>query len=494
MLTTTPARLRVIVRERRRPPGSRGLLPWGLAGFLLLLPFAGLFPFTGVRFSWLATPARPPAQPLDPTSLGIIMQPDALAAFALLLLAITQTRGLRAGSLSGRTLTILAGVGGATLLGGALATASSAWPHASVVGLTFRMAAIGLGATVLLSSPTEATVRLWCRTLVAGVGVVAARAAVVYVQTFGDIDVSDLPGLRTVPEFQDYQLVFFGTSGENSSALLMVIPLAVTLAFTERQWRWRLMAGGALTAMLVNMAFSFQRYSLLLLAIGLVLLVLRWGLNKRAVAIVAVSCAGVLEFGGKLVNQFGPYFTSALDPASGSSVAGRWNLIQEGLGLIRDVPSGYGFGSVGALGISEGSSHNQFVDIGIEGGVVVVGAWLVWSIFVGLLFFRAAVGSRDREFAFALLLGVILFQLKGFSSAASLFGGSGTWIWLVLWFVLPAMAVATLEAPEQPHSAPSTVRRLRRGVRVQPGGLSRSNPRSSATATATPIDRTRAGT
>lgn len=440
-----------------RKPGTS--FAWAVALFLFLLPFAGLAPFTSIRFGLLATPPRPPNQPPDPYSLGIVTQPDVLLALAFLIWAGLAVQGAAIGRQGRVALAALAVVGVGTLLGGALATAGSDWPHASFVGLSFRLAAIALGMAVILARPSADTARLWARALVLGVGLVAARAAVVYVETFGDVDARLLPALRSVPEFQGYQTAFFGTSGENSSALLMVIPVAATLAFLERRWIWKLVAIASLAAMLVNMAFSFQRWSLVVLAVGLVLILWHWGLSRRGVLISVGLIALFVKFGGTFMTELGPYFTDALDPTSGSSIAGRSDLIGEGIALMLDRPTGWGFGAANSLGgFSESSSHNQFVDIGVEGGVLIFALWIGWSGFVAAKLGTVMLRQGRHDLAFSMLLGVVLFEVKGLSSAASLVGPSGTWIWLALWFVLPALAITQIQDADP--VAPGPIRAL----------------------------------
>jgi hypothetical protein len=417
-----------------------------LAAFLFLLPMAALPPFNFVRFALLGTPVRPPSDTARDFSIGILLQPDFIAALLLLFLAVTQARGALPAR-SRRMSALLIAIALMTVLGGGLATIVSAWPGVSLFGLLMRLGAIALALAVLRLRPDEATLRLWCQALLAGVTLMGLNAIRVYYEIFGASTLAGLPTRRSDPRFDTYELALFGTAGENTAVLLALVPIALVLLFRSHARSERIVGGLALAVMLTNLLLNFSRWGWIVLVLGVLAMLWYWRGRRRGMLLMVGLAAVSLRFGEAIIRDLGGYFLDALNPETGSNVTDRRELAERGLALLWDNPAGYGFGSVNAVAYSS-SSHNQLLDIAIEGGVIVFISAAIWIAYVGWTFLRVTLTARgEHDLTFALLLGLAMFLVKGMSSATSLVG-HGMWIWIALWFLLPAMGIAALDSAE----------------------------------------------
>jgi O-antigen ligase len=218
--------------------------------------------------------------------------------------------------------------------------------------------------------------------------------------------------------------------------------------------------------MYANLLVSFQRWAWICLALAFALTILYYRRRKSRYALLGVVAAALLLFGTTAFTQLGGYFQEATDPTSGSNITARLRDWQEGLSILFSNPAGLGFGTAGTLAdLSDTSSHNLFIDIGVEGGVLALMGTVVWAVYhlrltVGLIL-RA---ETDSEWSFALLLGAFTFVVYGIFFNSLLYF-SGLMVWLALWWLYPVMASAIFTAPVN-HAAPNSSVQLRNRTRT----------------------------
>ena len=347
------------------------------------------------------------------------------------------------------------------LTSGILSLSASKYPGISLGGLAARLTVVALALTIALSSPTVRVVKLWTFAALAGTSIMCAAGLFFFLKDVSvPLDISSLPGLRVLPGIGEYQKATYGFSSNTVDLLVMTAPIALALALAVNATRWeRAFCVIALAFMTANLLIDFERWGWVCIGLAVALIAAFYRRRPIAKVIAATSAVAVL-FVGFTSHQgiaLVRYFFGAIQPGTGSSLFDRVHYWSQGLTAIAHQPLGYGLGMAGSVpALTETSSHNLFIDIGVEGGLVAIAGAVVWTIYhVSRFVVIVRRGAVEDEMAFALLLGPLCFVVFGIFFNSLLYF-SGLMVWLAFWWCFPVMAGALLT---KPRSASETFRR-----------------------------------
>jgi len=350
---------------------------------------------------------------------------------------------------------------GLMLAGSTVSLIVSQYPGISIGGLAGRCTVFALAVVMALSAPSPQAVKLWTYAVIAGTSLMCAAGLYYFYQAFGlPTSLSNLPIYRVSPSIRNYQLATYGFASNTVDLLVVTAPLTVALVVARSSgWLARILLGVAAALMYANLLVSFERWAWVCLAIAVLLTVLFYRRQRRALVIAGAVLLAVAIGGATIAAQLGDYFQQALDPSSGSNTIDRLRDWGEGLAVLIANPAGVGLGTVGTLpALTQTSSHNLFIDIGIEGGLLALVGSIVWTIHHVDQALRVILrADAEDELAFGLLLGALMFVVYGLFFSSLLYF-SGLMVWLAVWWCFPVMASAVRGSAS---SSASTARPLR---------------------------------
>lgn len=204
----------------------------------------------------------------------------------------------------------------------------------------------------------------------------------------------------------------------------MAAPLAFSLYFWDRSWRWLLV--GILLLIADLLSFSRGGYIGLMFSIGVVVAGLFWSslFSLRRALLLCGIIAAVLILG--VSTPLGTRFLSSFSSDDGSNTE-RLRLWQEALVHIGERPLlGVGLGNYPLL-VKPGAgyrepiyAHNLFLDIALELGIVGLSLFLGFVGLVARSLFRVFSKTRDQGALFllaslAVFLGHSFFETPMFS-------------------------------------------------------------------------------
>jgi len=426
-----------------------------IAAYLFLLPFSQIAPARGVRIRILQLPVLG-GRYEDSINLGIVLMPEFLFSVFVLLTALMVTGRWPARRSLSRGAGVLAAVGVTALITSLPATLFAEHIGAALVGWVSLATAIMFAAAVVISRPTEATVRAWLCAFIFGTAVLGMVAIRAYLNAFAIPEsLAALPANRLHPFFDDYAAVTYGHSGNTASILTVVASASLALIAAPRQSAWlRALLAVSLVVCFVNLGFAFQRWAWLTISVAGVAVLWRYRASRAGLALLSLLSVAVLLGGSLVTAQLGDYFLDGASFASGGSSVGSrltaWGIAWD---LIRLNPAGYGITLTPTLGLPNVIAHNLLVDAALEGGVLYATALAVWGLY-GIAHLTVALFRRNSlsPARFAALLGGVAL-----TSWTLFFGLSisltGNVIWVTMWFVLPALAIGHAGSEERPTLA-----------------------------------------
>jgi hypothetical protein len=334
---------------------------------------------------------------------------------------------------------------GLMLIGGAVSLAASQFPGISIGGFAGRCTIFALAGVMVFSAPTPRAIKLWTYAAIAGTSLMCAVGLFYFYQSFGlPTTLSSLPLFRVSPGIANYELATYGFASNTVDLLILTAPtVMVLLVASSPSLRARAFLAVAGLLMYANLLISFERWAWVCLAASVLLTLLYYRHQKRGAVMLIVVSIAVVVLSAAAISQLGDYFQQALDPTSGSNILRRVQDWTEGISVLATNPAGVGLGMAGTLtALSDTSSHNLFIDIGVEGGVLALAGSLVWAGYHVRLLVRAiARHDPNDEWAFALLLGALMFVVYGMFFNSLLYF-SGLMVWLAFWWCFPVMASA----------------------------------------------------
>jgi len=348
---------------------------------------------------------------------------------------------------------------GLMLAGGLVSLAASQYPGISIGGIAGRCTVFVLAGVMAFSAPTPRVIKLWTYAALAGTALMCTAGLFYFFKDFGlPTSLSSLPGFRVSPAISEYQRATYGFGSNTVDLLVLTAPTAMVLSIAASPgWRARAFLIAAALLMYVNLLISFERWAWACMGASVLLTALYYRRQRRGLVILGAAAVGALVLGPTAVSHFGGYFWQAVDPSSGSNVLGRVHAWGEGLRFLAAHPAGAGLGMAGTLAaLSETSSHNLFIDIGVEGGVLALAGSLVWAAYHTSLLVRVITRRRaEDEWAFALLLGALMFVTFGIFFNSLLYF-SGLMVWLAFWWCFPVMASAITGKAIRDHVSTSS--------------------------------------
>jgi len=418
------------------------------AGLLFYLPWAHFPPPRWLRTVILNVPSWGAGNETG-FSITPFLVPEAIVVMALFLAAlrvrefVPQVRG-------GSGLRPLGIAAGLTLVGGLVSLVGSSYLGISMAGYSARLTVFLLAVVIAWSGPRRSAVQLWVYAGIAGTCVMCLAGLYYFLTDVGlPNSLMALPNLRVGSSIVNYQKATYGIAGNTADLLVMTTPVCLALGL-GRQTRVRARPFFLLAAfvMLANLLISFERWAWICIGVSLVLIALFNRAQLRSWLVLLALFGAAIWGSASITGGLGDYFGQALDPGSASSLLSRSLDWQEGVAVLLDNPAGTGFGTAGTLSrLSDTSSHNLFIDIGIEGGLLALAGAIVWTVFHIQLFVRVMTRARPgEEWAFALLLGALIFVLFGIFFNSLLYF-SGLMVWLAFWWLLPVMSRAFIEPP-----------------------------------------------
>ena len=277
----------------------------------------------------------------------------------------------------------------------------------------------------------------------AGVGVIAALAAVSILQQFVLHNSTTFFGFSNVPKVADIGGVTSRHSGPVEDAnfwgrdLVLFLPLALVCAFTSAQWARRSWWAAAI-AIAAGIYLTGSRGAMLSAAVSVVVLLAIGGPRYRRLLrlspfVVAVALA-VPGVGSRLLTltELRQGVTDTTDP----SIVGRISAMEQAVAMFRDRPlSGVGLGNfavaqpeyqrrVGTLYGRVHAPHNLYLQLAAEGGIGAVASWLMLIATAMLLALRVALlrgppRTRRDDSQGELLGAAIVAGLVGWSVAGA---------------------------------------------------------------------------
>lgn len=173
----------------------------------------------------------------------------------------------------------------------------------------------------------------------------------------------------------------FGNPNEMSLHLVMMIPLAITLAIATRNKLLRVVYLAMAAIMLFANMITYSRGGFLALTASSIFMLWKLGRKNRVgvtLTALAVSTLVILLAPGNFGMRILSIFDSKLDEAGSSSQ--RQELLQRSIIVSLRNPWGIGMGNFPIVSVSNLVSHNAYTQVSSELGLLGLAAYLVFII------------------------------------------------------------------------------------------------------------------